>query len=127
MLIYIGGFVTNTFGDMVMVLLFGAHRWLMVTFGWLRPPLLIGLVLGDLVEKNLFIAVDAHGGFGWLTRPVVLVLLVITLAGILVPIYQHIKRPKPNNIAAEQWILGFFWRFGCSAFRLGFRWRHFSI
>jgi TctA family transporter len=93
MLIYIGGFVTNTFGDMVMVLLFGALGWLMVTFGWLRPPLLIGLVLGDLVEKNLFIAVDAYGGFGWLARPVVLVLLVITLAGIAIPIYQRIKNP----------------------------------
>lgn len=103
MLIYIGGFVTNTFGDMVMVLLFGVLGWLMVTFGWLRPPLLIGLVLGDLVEKNLFIAVDAYGGFGWLTRPIVLVLLAITLAGIAVPIYQYAKQPRNKTEHAVQW------------------------
>jgi TctA family transporter len=94
MLIYVGGFVTNTFGDMVVVLLFGVLGWLMVTFGWLRPPLLIGLVLGDLVEKNLFIAVDAYGGFGWLLRPVVLVLLSVVLAGVAVPIYQHVRNPR---------------------------------
>jgi TctA family transporter len=108
MLIYIGGFVTNTFGDMVMVLVFGALGWLMVTFGWLRPPLLIGLVLGDLVEKNLFIAVDAYGGFGWLKRPVVLVLLLIVLAGVIVPIYQHLKNPvKQRSESAGRWRLSY--------------------
>jgi putative tricarboxylic transport membrane protein len=108
MLIYVGGFVTNTFGDMVMVLLFGALGWLMVTFGWIRPPLLIGLVLGDLVEKNLFIAVDAYGGFGWLMRPVVIVLLAIVLAGIMVPIYQHIKNPaKQKTAVADGWKLSY--------------------
>jgi len=108
MLIYVGGFVTNTFGDMIMVLLFGALGWLMVTFGWIRPPLLIGLVLGDLVEKNLFIAVDAYGGFGWLMRPVVIVLLAIVLAGIMVPIYQHIKNPvKPRSGVADDWKLSY--------------------
>ena len=108
MLIYVGGFVTNTFGDMVMVLLFGALGWLMVTFGWIRPPLLIGLVLGDLVEKNLFIAVDAYGGFGWLMRPVVIVLLAIVLAGIMVPIYQHIKNPaKQRSGVADRWKLSY--------------------
>jgi putative tricarboxylic transport membrane protein len=108
MLIYVGGFVTNTFGDMVMVLVFGALGWLMVIFGWIRAPLLIGLVLGDLVEKNLFIAVDAYGGFGWITRPVVLVILGIVLAGIMVPIYQHIKNPtKQRNEIAARWRLSY--------------------
>jgi len=108
MLIYVGGFVTNTFGDMIMVLVFGALGWLMVTFGWLRPPLLIGLVLGDLVEKNLFIAVDAYGGFGWLQRPIVLVLLAIVLAGVAVPIYQRIKNPPKVKSATEsRWRLSY--------------------
>jgi len=114
MLIYIGGFVTNTFGDMVVVLLFGALGWLMVTFGWMRPPLLIGLVLGDLVEKNLFIAVDAYGGFGWLMRPVVIVLFMIVLAGIMVPIYQHLKNPRKETSEVGAWRLsyGAFFSFG---------------
>jgi TctA family transporter len=109
-LIYVGGFVTNTFGDMVLVLVFGALGWLMVTFGWLRPPLLIGLVLGDLVEKNLFIAVDAYGGFGWLARPVVLFLLAVVLAGIAVPIYQHLKNPVKQRTGSSGG-----WRFGYGA------------
>ena len=106
-LTYIGGFVTNTFGDMVVVLIFGALGQLMVTYGWLRPPLLIGLVLGDLVEKNLFIAVDAYGGFGWLARPVVLVLLAVALGGIIVPIYKHLKNPKPKSAITRRWSLSY--------------------
>jgi hypothetical protein len=51
----------------------------------------------------LFIAVDAYGGFGWLARPIVLVLLAITLAGITVPIYQHIKNPRKEAEDALQW------------------------
>jgi putative tricarboxylic transport membrane protein len=101
MLIYVGGFVTNTFGDMVMVLVFGALGWLMVMFGWLRPPLLIGLVLGELVEKNLFIAVDAYGGFGWLQRPIVMVLLAIVVIGVATPVYQRIKNPPANQSGGE--------------------------
>ena len=101
MLIYVGGFVTNTFGDMVMVLVFGALGWLMVTFGWLRPPLLIGLVLGELVEKNLFIAVDAYGGFGWLQRPIVMVLLAIVVIGVATPVYQRTKNPPANQSGGE--------------------------
>jgi TctA family transporter len=107
MLIYVGGFVTNTFGDMVVVLIFGVLGWLMVIFGWMRPALLIGLVLGDLVEKNLFIAVDAYGGFGWLSRPIVLVLLSIVLAGIALPIYQHIKARKPGRRIEGSWRLSY--------------------
>ena len=47
LLVYLGGFaVKNSFGDMIVVLLFGALGWLMVRYDWQRPPLLLGLVLG---------------------------------------------------------------------------------
>jgi hypothetical protein len=108
MLIYIGGFVTHTFGDMVMVLIFGTLGWLMVTFGWLRPPLLIGLVLGKLLEKNLFISVDAYGGFNWVLRPVVIILILVTLAGIIVPIYRRRKNyAKQKSEVQTPWKLKF--------------------
>jgi putative tricarboxylic transport membrane protein len=47
LLIYLGGFtVKNSFGDMIMVLIFGALGWLMVQFDWQRPPLLVGWFWG---------------------------------------------------------------------------------
>ena len=56
-LVYLGGFATkNSFGDMLLIVIFGAIGWLMVKFDWQRPPLLLGLVLGGIAENNLFIA-----------------------------------------------------------------------
>jgi TctA family transporter len=86
LLIYLGGFaVKNSFGDMMLVVLFGLIGWLMVKYDWQRPPLLLGLVLGGIAENNLFIASRIYG-WGWLLHPGVLVIAVITLLGIFYPL-----------------------------------------
>ena len=84
-LIYLGGFATkNSFGDMFLVLVFGALGWLMVKFEWQRPPLLLGLVLGGIAENNFFIASRIYG-YSWLTHPGVIFIALIVLGGILYP------------------------------------------
>jgi putative tricarboxylic transport membrane protein len=88
LLIYLGGFaVKNSFGDMMLVALFGAIGWFMVKFDWQRPPLLLGLVLGGIAENNLFIASRIYG-YSWLLHPGVLVIGAIILFGILYPYLQ---------------------------------------
>jgi TctA family transporter len=85
LLVYLGGFaVKNSFGDMMLVLIFGALGWLMVKFDWQRPPLLLGLVLGGIAENNLFIASRIYGA-SWLLHPGVMVIALITLIGMLYP------------------------------------------
>ena len=92
-LIYLGGFATkNSFGDMFLVLVFGAIGWLMVKYDWQRPPLLLGLVLGGIAENNFFIASRIYG-YTWLWHPGVLVIGLIIAAGIAFPYLQKwIKR-----------------------------------
>jgi hypothetical protein len=88
LLIYLGGFaVKNSFGDMMLVALFGAIGWFMVKFDWQRPPLLLGLVLGGIAENNLFIASRIYG-YSWLLHPGVLVIGAIILFGMLYPYLQ---------------------------------------
>ncbi len=100
LLVYLGGFaVKNSFGDMAMVLLFGTLGWFMVRFDWQRPPLLIGLVLGNIAESNLFIASKIYG-LSWLIRPGVILLFLLLLSGILYPLYQN-YREKQKKIAAR--------------------------
>ena len=87
-LVYLGGFATkNSFGDMLMVVIFGAIGWLMVKFDWQRPPLLLGLVLGGIAENNLFIASRIYG-YTWLWHPGVLVIGFIIVAGTAFPYLQ---------------------------------------
>src|SRR3990170_6733288 len=87
-LVYLGGFATkNSFGDMLLIVIFGAIGWLMVKFDWQRPPLLLGLVLGGIAENNLFIASRIYG-YSWLWHPGVLVIGAIILFGMLYPYLQ---------------------------------------
>ena len=91
-LVYLGGFsAKNSFGDMILVLLFGVLGWLMVQFDWQRPPMLLGLVLGRIAERNLFISTERYET-SWLTRPGVLVIGLIALGSILYPIWQNRKK-----------------------------------
>jgi len=92
LLIYLGGFaVKNSFGDMMMVALFGAIGWFMVKFDWQRPPLLLGLVLGGIAENNLFIASRIYG-YSWLLHPGVLVIGAIILFGTFYPYWQGLLK-----------------------------------
>ncbi|HSF57051.1 MAG TPA: tripartite tricarboxylate transporter permease, partial [Candidatus Binatia bacterium] len=100
LLIYLGGFaVKNSFGDMFLVVLFGALGWLMVKFDWQRPPLLLGLVLGGIAENNLFIASRIYG-WSWLLHPGVLVIAAIILIGNFYPYLQSYFR-RTNASAAQ--------------------------
>jgi TctA family transporter len=101
LLIYLGGFaVKNSFGDMMLVVIFGMIGWLMVKYDWQRPPLLLGLVLGGIAENNLFIASRIYG-FGWLLHPGVLVIAFITLLGIFYPYLSALfKRSSESEAEA---------------------------
>ena len=87
-LVYLGGFAEkNSFGDMLLVIIFGVIGWLMVKFNWQRPPLLLGLVLGGIAENNFFIASRIYG-YTWLWHPGVLVIAFIIATGIAFPYLQ---------------------------------------
>ena len=67
---------SHDWGDLYILLLFGIIGWFMKDFGWPRPPLVLGLVIGSLFERYLFISTELYG-LGWVLRPVVLVILAI--------------------------------------------------
>ena len=91
-IVYIGAFEANrSWGDLVALLLFGVLGWLMKQHKWPRPPLVLGLVLGDTIERYMFISVERYG-FTWLWRPVVAVLLILAIAGLLRPVIEDIRR-----------------------------------
>jgi TctA family transporter len=101
-LIYLGGFtVKNSFGDMIMVLIFGALGWFMVQFDWQRPPLLVGLVLGTITERNFWISTRAYGS-SWLLHPGVLIIAVLIIGAILYSIRQILRQRSQSTPAAPE-------------------------
>ena len=87
-LVFIGSFTSNNhYADLVVTLIFGGIGYLMVLGGWPRAPFVLGLVLGKIAENYLYISVARYEA-AWLTRPVVLVLIVIAVAVIIYPLVQ---------------------------------------
>jgi TctA family transporter len=91
-IVYIGAFeASRSWGDLFALLLFGLIGWLMKQFKWPRPPLILGLVLGDSIERYMFISVERYG-LSWMLRPVVAVLFLMALVGLLRPLIYDIRR-----------------------------------
>jgi putative tricarboxylic transport membrane protein len=62
--------------DLLVVVGFGILGYFMRRTGYPRPAMILGLVLGDLMEKYLYRSVASYG-FTWLSRPAVIVLLAL--------------------------------------------------
>ncbi len=100
LLIYLGAFAEkNTFEDLVLVMMFGTLGWALVRLNWPRPPLILGLVLGPLAEKRLFLSTSNYG-LAWLWRPGVIVILAFTLVGAFYPILKA-RRQKGKRETVE--------------------------
>jgi hypothetical protein len=84
-----------------MVLIFGALGWFMVQFDWQRPPLLVGLVLGTITERNFWISTRAYGA-GWLMHPGVLIIAVIIVGAILYSIRQILREKSTSPPAVPE-------------------------
>ena len=81
-------------GDWISCLIMGAVGLAMKRGGWPRPPLILALVLGGIMETRFQISMVAHDGLGWLQRPIVLVVLALVALSILYAARQSARRPQ---------------------------------
>ena len=84
--------------DLIVVVAFGLLGYFMRRYGYPRPAMILGLVLGDLMEKYLYRSVASYG-FTWLSRPAVIGLLIISTASFLLTLRG---RMKANARAKEE-------------------------
>ena len=64
----------HDWGDLFSLLFFGVIGWIMKRLGWPRPPMVLGIVVGGIFERYLFISTQLYG-WGWLLRWPVLAIL----------------------------------------------------
>src|SRR4029453_11797013 len=79
--------------DLLVVIAFGALGYFMRRYGYPRPALILGLVLGDLMEKYLYRSVASYG-FTWLSRPAVIALLLMAGASLFFTLRGQMKARK---------------------------------
>lgn len=101
-IVYLGAFQGNRdWGDLYALLAFGVLGWVMKSLRWPRPPMMLGFVLGAIIERYMFISTMRYS-YEWLFRPVVAVLLLAALVIIFQPILssflqrRRAGRPTPT-------------------------------
>jgi len=100
LLVFVGAFAQRQIvADVFIVALMGALGLVLVRYRWPRAPLLLGVVLGPLVENRFFLSMDAYGT-QWLLRPGVLLLLAILAAGMIVR--RRTVRPSSGGATADR-------------------------
>jgi TctA family transporter len=111
---YIGAFQgSRQWGDIYALLIFGLIGWIMKRLRWPRPPLILGFVLGGLVERYMFISTERYGAdWLWIWRdfgdgdvrfaPYVPIIFAVTLYGVLSPIIRgYMSRAKTTTASSK--------------------------
>jgi hypothetical protein len=57
---------------------------------WPRPPLVLGFILGTVIERYLFISIQRYGA-GWMLRPVVIVMFALAVLGLLRSFWDDVR------------------------------------
>ncbi len=70
---------TRHWTSLVIVLGFAVLGLLMKQFKWPRPPLILGFILGGIIEENILSAHSLYGTMGILQRPLTIVLVVLAV------------------------------------------------
>lgn len=73
--------------------------------GWPRPPLLLGFILGPIMESGFRLSTRAYGEFAWLTRPFVLIFMAVIVLTIVLKLRGQVierrRRRRPHAAARE--------------------------
>lgn len=98
----LGAFQTGaSLQDIYALIFFGLIGMAMKMLGWSRPALVLGFVLGSLIERYLSISYSLDGA-AFVLRPGVAVLLSLIAIGIGLPIAKKIFRRQEVETAAPR-------------------------
>jgi len=99
LLTFLGAYTSNnSLNDILVALVFGSLGYLMVRYRWPRAPLVLGLVLGEVAERYLWISVARYGS-AWLARPIVVLLILLVVGVIGSSLRQQRTLPKQQGAA----------------------------
>jgi putative tricarboxylic transport membrane protein len=92
---WIGGV---SLGDWISLLVAGVVGFLMKRGGWPRPPLILALILGTIMETRFQISMIAYDGLGWLQRPIALIILALIALTIFHAGRQYLRDRNSGNM-----------------------------
>lgn len=96
--VFMGAWVgAGSLGNWIMLLIFGVIGYFMKLGGWPRPPIVLGFVLGKIMEEAMALSMQTHG-WGSFTRPIVLVIIALTVITVVMTVRkQRAKRREEEK------------------------------
>lgn len=92
---WLGG---SSLGDWITCLVMGIVGFVMKRGGWPRPPLILALILGGIMENAFQISINAHAGLSWVwERPIVITIWIL----IAVSIFSAVRGITKNKTTNE--------------------------
>ncbi|MCD8225008.1 MAG: tripartite tricarboxylate transporter permease [Clostridiales bacterium] len=92
--------VKKSMADVVACLIFGVIGWLMKRYQYPVSPVVLGVVLGRLMELNFSQALMVSGITSFVTRPLTVILFLIAAAAVIWPIISE-KRAQKKRAQAD--------------------------
>ncbi|MDA1325651.1 MAG: tripartite tricarboxylate transporter permease [Proteobacteria bacterium] len=109
--VFVGAFQgSRQWGDIYALLGFGFLGFVMKRLRWPRPPLVLGFVLGGLVERYMFISVERYGA-QWIyditVFPVVVITFLLSIYGVASPAIRDYRERKKAGETRGASVFGF--------------------
>ena len=94
--------LNNTMANVYVLAAFGLLGYAMVKFGFPLAPFILGVILGDEIERNLIRAIMSDPN-PWLfvTRPISGALLALSVASIAAALWQHRRHQRRATTSTE--------------------------
>jgi putative tricarboxylic transport membrane protein len=92
---------TSSMGDWWTCLAMGALGYAMKQGGWPRPPLILALVLGTLIEYNFQLTMQSYEGLSWMYQRPIVVCIEIAIVVTVLLAARGITRPKSLRVTGN--------------------------
>lgn len=89
---------TSSMGDWWTCLAMGVLGYAMKQGGWPRPPLILALVLGTLIENNFQLTMQLYDGLSWMYDRPIVVGIEIAIAVTIFLAARGVTRPKSVQV-----------------------------
>jgi TctA family transporter len=93
--VFMGAWMSSSdMGDWMVVLLFGVIGYAMKVADFPRAPMILGFVLGPIMENALFITTMSHDALEWLLRPTAVALELVFATVIGLNVWRTLRRRR---------------------------------
>ncbi|MGH1481029.1 MAG: tripartite tricarboxylate transporter permease [Geminicoccales bacterium] len=89
----------SSFFDVWVMLTAGILGYFLLRFGFSPAPLIMGLILGSIIEENFSKAMIIHDNsiLSMLERPIVLLFFILTIISLITPIYSALRARRTEK------------------------------